>query len=180
MNDELGPLPCPAAGNPAGPVVLFVDDDQETLSALRRCFRQEPIILRTALGSAEGLSWLARTRVDLVITDERMPGMAGTEFLEEARALSPRTGRGILTGYPSDALIRRGLEAGADAFHYKPWEDRSLREFVRGLLQMGPMGQGSFAVAPDPLPDSFDLGARPVDHRIHRVVRPAPLRGTGR
>jgi DNA-binding response OmpR family regulator len=158
MNIELGPLPYPALANPRDPVVLFVDDDQETLSALRRCFRHEPVILRTALGSVEGLSWLARTRVDVVITDERMPGMAGTEFLEEARALSPRTCRGILTGYPSDALIRRGLEAGADAFLYKPWEVRSLRKFVRGLLQKSPTVRVPFGVDPDPLPDSFDLG----------------------
>ena len=158
MNIELGPLPYPAFANPRDPVVLFVDDDPEILSALRRCFRQEPVILRTALGSAEGLSWLARTRVDLVITDERMPGMAGTDFLEEARALSPRTRRAILSGYPSDALIRRGLEAGADAFHYKPWDDRSLREFVRGLLQKSPTVRVPFGVDRDSLSDSFDLG----------------------
>jgi response regulator RpfG family c-di-GMP phosphodiesterase len=153
MNDESSPVP-----NPRDPVVLFVDDEPETLSALRRCFRQEPVVIRTALGSAEGLSCLARTRVDLVITDERMPGMAGTDFLEEARILSPGTGRGILTGYPSDALIRRGLEAGADAFLYKPWEDRSLREFVRRLLLKLPMGRRPFRVDPDPLPEAFDLG----------------------
>ena len=153
MNDESSPSP-----NSRDPIVLFVDDDPHTLSALRRCFRQEPVVIRTAQGSAEGLSWLARTRVDLVITDERMPGMAGTDFLEEARALSPRTGRGILTGYPSDALIRRGLEAGADAFFYKPWEDRSLREFVRRLLLKLPMGRRPFRVEPAPLPESFDLG----------------------
>ena len=158
MNDEWGPLPRPAAENPRAPVVLFVDDDPHALSALQRCFRHEPLVICTALGSAEGLSLLTRTRVDLVITDERMPGMAGTDFLEEARVLSPLTGRGILTGYPSDAVIRRGLEAGAEAFLYKPWEDRALREFVRRLLLKLPMGRRSFAVDPDPLPESFDLG----------------------
>jgi len=158
MNLELGPLPDPPRANARDPVVLFVDDDEQTLSALRRCFRQEPVIFYTALGSAEGLSWLARTRVDLVITDERMPGMAGTDFREEARAVSPRTRRAILTGYPSDALIRRGLEAGADAFHYKPWDDRSLRELVRGLLQKSPAGRGPFGIDPDPPSGSIDLG----------------------
>ena len=55
------------------PVILFVDDEPEILSALRRCFRNEPYTIYTALSAAEGLQWLGRGPVDLVITDERMP-----------------------------------------------------------------------------------------------------------
>ena len=158
MNAQVKPLPSTSPARSGDSVILFVDDEPEILSALRRCFRHEPYIIYTALGAAEGLSWLGRAPVDLVITDERMPGMAGTEFLREARERSPRTRRGILTGYPSETLIRRGLESGADAILYKPWEDRSLRESVRALL--GKLGPGGGRALPqgESSEDSFDIG----------------------
>ena|SRR5436190_6993482 len=116
--------------------VLFVDDEPEILSALRRCFRHEPYLIFTAAGSPEGIAWLERASIDLVVTDERLLGMSGTEFLRKVRALSPRTSRAILTGYPGEDVIRRGLEAGADSFLYKPWNDDVLRRTVRRLLEI--------------------------------------------
>ena len=158
MNVQMKPRPSWSPGRSGDPVILFVDDELEILSALRRCFRHEAYVIYTALGPAEGLSWLGRAPVDLVISDERMPGMTGTEFLLEARERSPRTGRGILTGYPSEALVRCGLEAGADTFLYKPWEDRSLRENIRRLLERQG-SKGSHAVPEEEsAEDSFDLG----------------------
>lgn len=132
------------------PIVLFVDDEPEVLSSLRRCFRNEPYLVFTAAGSQEGLAWLERARVDLVVTDERMPEMTGTEFLREVRDRSPGTSRMMLTGYPSQALIGRGLEAGADTFLYKPWDDESLRRAVRRALERGAPISGSEG--------PFDLG----------------------
>lgn len=139
------------------PVLLFVDDEPEILSALRRCFRQEPYVVYTAGGALEGIQWLELTSVDLVIADERMPGMAGTDFLREAKDVSPRTRRGLLTGFPSDTLVRRGLEVGAVLFLYKPWEDRSLRETVRGIFQRCRAEEGD-AGGGDAPADRFDLG----------------------
>ena len=80
-------------------VVLCVDDEAEVLAALRRCLRNEPYEVITVLGAREGLARLGQGRVDLVITDQKMPGMSGTDFLYEVRRRSPRTARAILTGY---------------------------------------------------------------------------------
>ena len=140
------------------PVILFVDDEPEILSALRRCFRNEPYTIYTALSAAEGLQWLGRGPVDLVITDERMPEMPGTDFLREVRDRFPRTYRGILTGYRSETLVGHGLEAGADVFLYKPWEDRLLRQAVRSMLRKGPTGKGHSDAGEVSPQGSFDLG----------------------
>jgi response regulator RpfG family c-di-GMP phosphodiesterase len=136
------------------PVLLFVDDEPEVLSALRRCFRHEPYRIFTAGGPGEGLAWLEKTPIDLVVTDERMPGMSGTEFLREVRDRSPKTARAILTGYPNQTVIRRGLEAGANTFLYKPWDDESLRRTVRRVLKTWPSGEASG----DAAGTEFDLG----------------------
>ena len=149
--------PWPPARGP-GPVVLFVDDEPEILSALRRCFRHEPVIVFTAGGATEALDWLEKTAVDLVVADECMPGMAGTDFLRVARERSPRTTRAILTGHPSPAIVRSGLEAGADALLYKPWDDQSLRETVQRMLQKRAAGGRRDAGGDRPGEDSYDLG----------------------
>jgi len=135
MNVQVKPRPPLSPARSGDPVILFVDDEPDILSALRRCFRHEAYVLYTALGPAEGLSWLERASVDLVLCDDRMPGMTAADFLLEARKRSPRTCRGILTGFPSETLVRGGLEGVADAVLCKPWDDRWLRESIRGLLQ---------------------------------------------
>lgn len=117
------------------PIVLCVDDEVETLSALRRCLRNEPYEVITARSAAEALGWIREVVVDLILTDQRMPGAPGTNLLREVRKRSPRTARAILTGYPQARLIQEGLEAGADTFLYKPWDDESLRATIRRILK---------------------------------------------
>ena len=139
--------------------ILLVEDNPEVAQVSAELLEQLHYRVRIAGGPEAALNLLgAGEEVDLVISDERMPGMTGTEFLLEARERSPRTGRGILTGYPSEALVRCGLEAGADTFLYKPWEDRSLRENIRRLLERQG-SKGSHAVPEEEsAEDSFDLG----------------------
>jgi len=118
------------------PVILCVDDEPGILSALRRCFRNEPYRIITSGDAEEALGWLASLPVvDLVIADERMPRMTGTDMLREVRQRSPTTARAILTGYPTDTLIQKGLEVEADTFVYKPWDNKSLRETVHRILR---------------------------------------------
>jgi CheY-like chemotaxis protein len=119
-------------------VVLCVDDEAEVLAALRRCLRNEPYEVITVLGAREALARLGQGPVDLVITDQKMPGMSGTDFLYEVRRRSPRTARAILTGYETPSTIRRGFESGADAFLYKPWDDNALKSKIRRILEKGP------------------------------------------
>lgn len=117
------------------PVVLCVDDEPAVLSALRRCFRNEPYLLLTASGSREAIAWLEKHPVDLVLTDERMPETTGTELLRLIRDRYPLTTRVLLTGYPGDTVREGSREAGVSALLFKPWDDQALRGTVRRELQ---------------------------------------------
>jgi len=115
-------------------VILCVDDDVGSLNAMRRCLRNEPYEVITAGSSDEAFGWLAELSVDLVIADERMPGVSGTELLREVRKRSPRTARALVTAHRSPSVVRNGLEAGVDTFFFKPWDNKVLRDGVHRLL----------------------------------------------
>jgi len=118
----------------SGPVVLFVDDDPGVLNAVRRSFRDEPVEILTAGSADEALGWIGEMPVDLIVTDQRMPGMAGTELLLEVRKRSPKTAGALLTGFPTPSTVRSGRESGADAVLTKPWNDDVLVRTVRRLV----------------------------------------------
>jgi len=120
-----------------GPVVLCVDDEPGVLNALRRSLSKERCEVITAGSPDEALGWLKEVTVHLVITDQRMPGMTGIELLDQVRKRSPRTARVLLTAYRTPAVVRQGLEAGAEAFLYKPWDERYLIDTVRRILGLG-------------------------------------------
>jgi DNA-binding NtrC family response regulator len=116
------------------PIVLCVDDDPGVLNALRRSLRDERVDVITAGSSDEALGWLEEMSVALVIADYRMPGMTGSQLLVEVRKRSPRTARALLTGDRTPSVVRQGLEAGADIFFFKPWDERYLVDTVRRIL----------------------------------------------
>ena len=135
--------------------VLVVDDEPQILAAIRRCLRLEPYAVVVANDAGEALRMLQESRVDVVIADERMPKISGTELLSQVRTLSPRASRVLLTGYPSEALVGNAFEAGAEAFLYKPWDEQVLRTMVRDFLHAHSAGR------PDdqwPSDEPFDLG----------------------
>ncbi len=116
------------------PTVLIVDDEPNILSALRRCLRREGYALLTARGPGPALAWLDTQRIDLVLCDQTMPGMRGTELLEEVARRQPWAARLLITGGPHavdpNDLDRLGLAAPLP----KPWDDASLKEALRKAL----------------------------------------------
>src|SRR5688572_3801222 len=79
--------------------VLCVDDESNILNALRRLLRPRGYRVLTAESGAEGLNLIDGERVDLVLSDMRMPEMDGANFLQQVKARSPDTVRILLTGY---------------------------------------------------------------------------------
>lgn len=132
-------------------VILCVDDDIGSLNAVRRCLRNEPYEVITAASSDEAFGWLAERPVDLVIADERMPGVSGTDLLREVRRRSPRTARALMTAHRNAAVVRNGLEAGVDTFFFKPWDNKVLRHAVSRLLGRTP-GRTAVETASEPDP----------------------------
>jgi response regulator RpfG family c-di-GMP phosphodiesterase len=114
--------------------ILAVDDEPANLRMLERLLRREYSIL-TATSGDEALELLKREPVSLIITDQRMPGMTGTELLSHSIETNPDAIKIILTGYTDvDALIEAINCAKVHRYVRKPWEPIMLQETVRNAL----------------------------------------------
>jgi len=115
--------------------ILLVDDEPAILSALRRLFRPHGYRVLMAEGGAAGLALLAVEKVDLVISDMRMPEMDGVQFLERVRSGWPATVRMLLTGYADIGSTIAAINRGEiHRYLTKPWEDQDLLLSVRDAL----------------------------------------------
>jgi len=138
--------------------VVVVDDDPAVL-------RQEPYDVRTTSSGEEALEWIQHGDVSLVVLDQRMPGMCGTELAERVQRISPRTVRVMLTAYPGNALVRHGLDHEVQWLISKPWNDDALRLALRRLLRDRELPP------PPALPASTDDGVpRCVEERGLRIA----------
>lgn len=94
------------------PRVLFVDDDRHITESLRVALRSEPFTVLTANSAEAGLEMLRSQPIDVIVSDERMPGLNGAAFLALVRAEFPAVGRIILTG---QATVEATISAVNDA-----------------------------------------------------------------
>ncbi len=114
--------------SPRQRTLLLVDDEENILASLKRLLRRSGYRIVTANSAAEGLQRLAETEVDVIVSDQRMPGMTGVEFLRRAKVLYPDTVRIVLSGYTELQSITDAINEGAIyKFLTKPWEDDLLR-----------------------------------------------------
>ncbi len=134
-------LPTKGAGPGTGEekhqdTLLFVDDERNILSSLRRLFRPLGYSIHVANSGREGLEILARHPVDLVISDMRMPEMDGAEFLARVAELYPDTVRILLTGFADISSTIDAINKGR-IYRYlsKPWEDTEITLTVRQALE---------------------------------------------
>jgi diguanylate cyclase (GGDEF)-like protein/PAS domain S-box-containing protein len=112
--------------------LLLVDDDANVLSSLHRLFRRDNYKILTALSPEEGFEMLALHRVHVIVCDQRMPGMSGTEFLSKVKEMYPETIRIILSGYTGLEAVLDSINRGAIyRFYTKPWDDTQLRDNIR-------------------------------------------------
>lgn len=116
--------------------LLFVDDEENVLNALRRIFLEENYEILTATSGEEAIKIMENNVVHLVISDHRMPGMLGSELLKEIKNRWPETIRIMLTGYADVQAIMGAVNEGAVyKFITKPWNDEDLRLTVSLALQ---------------------------------------------
>lgn len=108
--------------------LLLVDDEPNILNALKRLLRREGYRILSAESAAQGLDLLATHRVHVIISDQRMPVMTGTEFLRRVKDLYPDTVRLILSGYSELESLTDAINKGA-IYRYisKPWDDERLK-----------------------------------------------------
>jgi EAL domain-containing protein (putative c-di-GMP-specific phosphodiesterase class I)/FixJ family two-component response regulator len=111
--------------------LLLVDDEQNILSSLRRLLRRDDYRIYCASSGEEGLQLLAQHSVDVIVSDQRMPGMLGSDFLRTARQLYPDTIRIMLSGYTELKSVTDAVNEGAIyKFLTKPWDDEQLRSHL--------------------------------------------------
>lgn len=118
-----------------GFTLLFVDDEPDIVDSLRRSFRKTYTVL-TATSGNEALELLKTHNVDLIISDQRMPGMTGDAMLAMAKELQPDAIRILLTGYSDlESLVKCVNEAGIYKYMTKPWEPEVLKLTVDRALE---------------------------------------------
>jgi len=130
------PAPAPAPANVATvvppdngkPKVLFVDDDERIVNALRALFRQDYQVFTATSGEA-ALEIVNRGGLQVVVSDQRMPGLTGVELLRKVRESQPNAVRMLLTGYADLQALVGSINEG-EIFRYvkKPWDNDELRK----------------------------------------------------
>lgn len=162
--------------------ILFVDDEQRVLTAMRAMFRRDYEV-HIANSGAEALEILREHAIDVVVSDQRMPEMTGVEVLKEARQIAPSAMRILLTGYADLAAIENAIN-DSEVFRYlmKPCPREQLRETlslaveaVRAGTPAAPAAGASPDAAPDAArqtasADGAGVSAEAVDQPVELMV----------
>jgi len=116
--------------------ILFVDDETNVLSSMKRIFRHENYKILTASSAEMALKLLKTESVQVVISDHRMPGITGADLLKKIKELYPETIRIMLTGHADVGAVMGAVNEGAVyKFITKPWNDDDLRLTVSLALE---------------------------------------------
>jgi len=117
--------------------VLLVDDDENILRSLKRLLMDENLEVLTSSSGDKALAALAANKdIGIIISDQRMPGLSGVDFLEQARKIRPQAIRILLTGYSDiNAAIDAINRGGASKYLTKPWKDDEILMSVREACQ---------------------------------------------
>ena len=117
-------------------LVMLVDDEANVLSSLTRSLMDEPYELITASSGSEALELIKDKTVKVIVSDERMVGMQGSELLAEVKRRSPHTVRILLTGHATlDAAMRAVNVGEIYRFFLKPWDDSQLRFALMSAIE---------------------------------------------
>ena len=124
----------PASGPPLTatrrPALLFVDDEERVVNALRSVFKDHYRVV-TATGGEQALGMVRREKFHVVVSDQRMPEMLGVDLLREVKGIAPNTVRILLTGYSDLAAIVGSVNEGeVYRFIHKPWQQEDLMATV--------------------------------------------------
>lgn len=136
-------LDIPAPSRDGGQKILVVDDEAGVLVSMQRLLRNEGYAVLTAASAHEGFAMLANHDIQVILSDQRMPEMSGTDFLSRARDLYPDTIRMVLSSpgdldSVSDAINRGSVYK----FLTKPWDDDLLRENIREAFRHHGVARG--------------------------------------
>jgi DNA-binding NarL/FixJ family response regulator len=120
----------------ARPVVLIVDDEPSVVETLAVALRTQPYMILTATSARQAIELLAQQRVDVIVADELMPGMSGSQLLALVRTQYPEVMRLVLTGQGTvESAIRSINEAGVHRYLTKPCPIPVIRAAIADALE---------------------------------------------
>jgi two-component system NtrC family sensor kinase len=151
--------------------ILCVDDEKNVLRALERLFMDEDYEIFTALNGDEALALLAeQPGVQLVISDYRMPGMDGVDFLRQVHERWPDTIRIVLSGFADTAAVVGAINEGQIyKFIPKPWDDEELRVTIAKALEVYSLRQKNLKLT-DELMEAY-LRLEAINANLEEEVR---------
>jgi DNA-binding NtrC family response regulator len=116
--------------------VLYVDDEANNLNSFKAAFRRD-FEIYTASSAREGRKILDSNEIGVIITDQRMPGMTGIEFLESILSVYPDTIRILLTGFSDINAVMDAINRG-QVYKYlvKPWQNDELKMYIENALEI--------------------------------------------
>lgn len=118
--------------------ILIVDDEKSIGKALERLIKRIGVRSFYVASGPQALDFIQKSEsiISMILSDQRMPGMEGTEFLEKARAITPDTVRFLITGYADINAVADAVNRGAvHRFITKPWNNDDLLEMIKSGLQ---------------------------------------------
>ena len=115
--------------------ILYVDDEESNLRIFKDTFRRNFEVF-TASSGKEGLKILQENKIDLILSDQRMPEMSGVEFLQYTFESYPKTNRILVTGFSDFDAVENAINK-ARVFQYiqKPWDEKSLLHIIEEALK---------------------------------------------
>ena len=116
--------------------ILLVDDEENVRRSLQRMLRAEGYEVLVAESAETALPLLARSRVDLILSDQMMPGMRGLELLRRTLPDHPDAVRILLTGHADLGMAIEAINDGCVyKFILKPWNHEELKVTIRRALE---------------------------------------------
>ncbi|HLA30381.1 MAG TPA: EAL domain-containing protein [Pseudomonas sp.] len=129
-------LPQLAGGEPAQ-TLLLLDDEENILRALARLLRRDGYKILMATRAQDAFELLAKHDIQVILSDQRMPEMSGTEFFSRVKDLHPETIRIVLSGYTDLKSVTDAINQGAIyQFLTKPWDDEQLRQCIAQAFRL--------------------------------------------
>ncbi|PKH99156.1 response regulator [Shewanella sp. 11B5] len=119
------------------PVILCVDDEANILRSLQRLFVSSNVKLLQSSSGQQALELMQKAKVNLIISDMRMPNMTGAEFLAQAAVLQPDAYRILMTGFSDIESTIRSINVGKiHCYIQKPWDNAELLAQVNDGLDI--------------------------------------------
>lgn len=154
--------------------ILIVDDDEHVLKSLVRLLRSEDYRISCYNDPEEALNRCRTDSFDLVLSDQRMPRMRGTEFLLRLSELHPETRRTLISGYSDFSCVTDAFNAGViHKFVVKPWNNVQLRELIAEQLKLKDQKHSLSLRASKSAPDQESI-RREADRNFNGILTSAP------